>query len=63
MPSRQQWEYKVVDLSSTWTPFSGKKSRNPEETLNELGSDGWELVDTLAEGGGNTQALVFKRPI
>lgn len=62
MPSAQQWEYKVIDVSQSWSPLKGMQTRSPEELLNELGSDGWELVDTLSEGGGNTQSLVLKRP-
>jgi hypothetical protein len=59
MSERQQWEYKVVDLS---TSFLGKSVKNPEEELNELGREGWELVEDLSEASGNTQSLVFKRP-
>ncbi|WP_267639983.1 DUF4177 domain-containing protein [Haloarchaeobius amylolyticus] len=58
MSPNQQWEYKVVELSSS---FFGHETKVDEESLNELGAEGWELVETLSEGGGNTQALVFKR--
>jgi hypothetical protein len=59
MTDRTRWEYKVVDLS---TSFLGKSVKNPEERLNELGADGWELVEDLSEASGNSQSLVFKRP-
>ncbi|WP_323676507.1 DUF4177 domain-containing protein [Halorubellus sp. PRR65] len=59
MSTRQQWEYKVVDLS---TSFLGKSVEDPEDRLNELGRDGWELVEDLSEASGNSQSLVFKRP-
>ncbi|WP_439026808.1 DUF4177 domain-containing protein [Haloarchaeobius sp. DT45] len=58
MSPNQQWEYKVVDLSSS---FFGRETKVDEESLNELGAQGWELVETLSEASGNTQALVFKR--
>ena len=45
-PPRPVWEYKVVgDLS--------------EQHLNELGSQGWEIVSTVVDGG--VFAIYLKR--
>ena len=45
-----QWEYKFIDLS-----------RNVESEFNQLGSEGWELVQTTVLAGDWT-GHYFKRP-
>ena len=39
-----------------------KEAADPIEQLNELGNDGWELVESIEYSGGGTKFLVFKRP-
>jgi len=38
------------------------EAEDPEAALNELGAQGWELVETVEYVGGGTKFLVFKRP-
>lgn len=46
----QKWEYKIVD-------------RWDEKTFNQLGENGWELVNITAEGEFTRhQYAAFKRP-
>ncbi|WP_276270654.1 DUF4177 domain-containing protein [Haloarcula litorea] len=56
---RTTWEYETL------RPVRGstkKEPVDPAEELNELGSEGWELVDTVDYVGGGTKFLVFRRP-
>lgn len=55
-----QWEYKIVELSGGGLFGGGEEPT--EASLNELGGDGWELVDTVDYVGGGTKYLVLKRP-
>jgi hypothetical protein len=51
-----RWEYKQLGLSN----------HRAEEEMNKLGSDGWELVSTVLDGGGMGPVMVvafFKRPV
>ena len=41
--SKYDWEYKVIKLSSS-------SANSAEEVLNELGSEGWELVTFQPHG-------------
>lgn len=40
-----------------------KEAVDPTDELNELGREGWELVDTIDFTGGGTKLLVLKRPL
>lgn len=53
-----RWEYRTVRPPREATK---KEITDPESLLNELGSDGWELVSTLEYVGGGTKFLVLKR--
>lgn len=62
-----KWEYKTIKLKTKG--FSGGNFDESEldEMMNELGSDGWELVagfDT-SKGTGETRdvVIIFKRQI
>ncbi|MHB9285924.1 hypothetical protein ACKVMT_02655 [Halobacteriales archaeon Cl-PHB] len=57
--SRQRWEYRAVKPPREPTK---KEASDPTTPLNDLGADGWELVDTIDYVGGGTKLLVFKRP-
>jgi hypothetical protein len=69
----QKWEYKVINTQRSAGFFSSYKwDIEVEEMLPELGEEGWELVNVIAEssawGENNTGATtdekwVFKRPI
>ncbi len=54
-----QWEYETVRPERDATK---KEAVDPKETLNELGSEGWELTETITYEQGGTKYLVFKRP-
>lgn len=63
----QKWEYKVVTQEAKAKKFLKRNgSETATETLNELGQEGWELVDTVplsaTQGldlAGTTSAFVF----
>jgi hypothetical protein len=47
MGANTRWTYKVVDVKPS---FLGFKAENIQETLNQLGTQGWELVNILNIG-------------
>lgn len=49
---KQQWEYK------TWK-YESWKDGSPEEEINKLGAEGWELSVGFQNGG--SMLLIFKR--
>ncbi len=61
-----KWEYKVIKLATTG--FAGGKLNEAqlEAFMNELGSQGWELVSTFdtnqAYGETRDVVVIFKRP-
>ncbi len=55
----RQWEYETLRPPRESTK---KEARDPKAELNELGAEGWELVETVEYTGGGTKYLVFKRP-
>lgn len=55
-----RWEYKTLRPPREATK---KESADPNVRLNELGDDGWELVDTVEYVGGGTKFMIFKRPV
>ncbi len=57
MPT-ERWEYETL------RPPRGsgrKEATDPKEALNELGEEGWELVDSIDYAGGGTKYLILKR--
>jgi len=54
-----QWEYETLRPARDATK---KEAADPKTRLNELGAEGWELVETISYEGGGTKYLVFKRP-
>jgi len=77
----QQWEYATIDLREQASGFrgiineaTGDGTGPSNESLNKLGKDGWELVETVegsaddmsighATEGSKTNILIFKRPV
>nr|WP_308203539.1 hypothetical protein [Halobium salinum] len=57
--SAEAWEYRV--LRPPREPAK-KEARDPTTEFNELGSDGWKLIETVDYVGGGTKFLVFRRP-
>ena len=51
-----QWEYRIVENSdASWTQIT--------EMLNDLGSQGWELVSVRGKKPGKLKVFYFKRPL
>ena len=49
-----QWEYRIVENSdASWTQIT--------EILNDLGSQGWELVSVRGKKPGKLKVFYFKR--
>ena len=59
MSGQTQWEYETLRPPRGSTK---KEATDPKPALNDLGEEGWELVDTVEYVGGGTKYLVFKRP-
>lgn len=55
----RRWEYRTLTPPRADTQ---KEAVDPTDELNELGEEGWELVDTIDYTGGGTKFLVLKRP-
>ena len=54
------WEYKVIKTDKKF--WSGGDKINPEQMLNDLGRDGWELISVIPlsqQGAGLTTGLQF----
>jgi hypothetical protein len=60
MVETTQWEYRSLTLGSFWSP---PKDEEVEEYLNELGAEGWEVVNAFAQHNSNQFRIVLKRPL
>lgn len=58
----QQWDYKTINPSESYAGLE-VLAKDPESALNQLGDDGWELVETVEENIGKTKYLIFRRPV
>lgn len=56
----QQWEYKTLEPPKGLTK---RETVDPTDELNRLGTEGWELTETISYDGSATKLLVFKRPV
>ena len=54
----ERWEYKVIDIIPQ---ISGRPGEKVEQTLNELGTEGWELVSALRANLMEPTRLYLKR--
>ncbi|MBX0296824.1 DUF4177 domain-containing protein [Haloarcula nitratireducens] len=54
----KRWEYETLRVPRGETK---KESEDPKTELNELGAEGWRLVETVDYTGGGTKFLVFER--
>ena len=56
-----RWEYKVETLGSV---FSNPKDDEIEESLNEWGEQGWEIIGVYQSSSGSPKTrIVAKRPL
>jgi hypothetical protein len=63
--TRMQWEYvvKVIETEQAWLKNDKLDAPRFSEYLNEMGSDGWELVSCVVGGLNNVAWFaVLKRP-
>ncbi|MFC7154760.1 hypothetical protein ACFQPA_04735 [Halomarina halobia] len=60
MNDPQRWEYETLRPPREATKH---EAADPSEELNELGTEGWELVCSVDYAGGGTKYLVLKRPL
>jgi hypothetical protein len=56
----KQWEYRVQTVGGF---FSGVKTDELEELLNEWGEEGWEVVSTHIIENANKINVIAKRPL
>jgi hypothetical protein len=56
-PVRQTWEYRVMSIS-------GQSAEGTVPQMNQLGTDGWELVNMVIDSSGGRPYYLyyFKRP-
>jgi hypothetical protein len=59
MSEQMQWEYRIVSVSAWW----GVNDQALEARLNELGQDGWEVVNALGSPNNTKVIVVAKRPL
>jgi hypothetical protein len=57
---KKKFEYKILEV--TYGTFSGKPEIDLEATLNQLGSQGWELV-SAPHSHGTVASFILKREI
>jgi hypothetical protein len=60
----QKWEYLLIEIflaPDRNAPAENKKATKVQEKMNELGSEGWELV-AATESHSPEIFLYFKRP-
>lgn len=57
MSEHQRYEYRTVDLTA-----SDFQNGDPEATLNDLASEGWQVVDACI-AHGTTVGYVLERPL
>lgn len=57
----KKFEYKIMEIPTN--AWNGKPKIDIEATLNQLGSEGWELVLIQQRYDGATPVLIFKREI
>lgn len=54
----ERWEYKVIDVTPQ---IAGRPGEKVEETLNQMGGEGWELVAALRASLLEPTRLYLKR--
>ncbi len=55
-----EWEYRAVRPPRESTK---KEASDPTDQLNDLGSDGWRLAETVDYVDGGTKYLLMERPV
>jgi hypothetical protein len=60
MAESNQWEYLAMSVGSFWNM---PNDEDLESALNELGQDGWEVVNAFAQRASNKVRVIAKRPL
>lgn len=55
-----QWEYRVLSVGTFW---SEPKDEDLESALDQLGEDGWEVINLITHYATNKVRVVAKRPL
>ena len=58
MAESNQWEYLAMSVGSFWNM---PNDEDLESALNELGQDGWEVVNAFAQRASNKVRVIAKR--
>ncbi len=56
------WEYKVEHIKTAGAT-NLVMSKKDQDSINSLGSEGWELVEAVPTVNGRTIIMFFKRPL
>ena len=60
MPDRTKWEYRIEEVGSFW---KGTKLEEVEDFLNQLGEEGWEVINLHSPENSNKLWITIKRPL
>jgi hypothetical protein len=55
-----QWEYRIDEVGSFW---KNTKPEDVEDYLNQLGEEGWEVVNLHSPQNSNKLWVTIKRPL
>jgi len=55
-----QWEYRIETFGTYW---SRPKDENLQDTLDEWGEEGWDVISVYAASTGERITVVAKRPL
>ncbi|MBU6199364.1 MAG: DUF4177 domain-containing protein [Xanthomonadaceae bacterium] len=58
----EAWRYKVLAIPIPASFLGRPKADELQQSLDEAGRDGWELVNIFQYGTMTTPTLIFKRP-
>ncbi len=58
----KKWEYQVVNVTIAFKPLAGSE-RKLQSKCEELGKEGWELVNFQNYDKGAKVMLIFKREV
>jgi hypothetical protein len=55
-----QWEYRALTVGTFW---NDPKDEDLENELNQLGQEGWEVINVLTHHSTNKYRVIAKRPL
>ena len=60
MAEQTKWEYRITEVGSFW---KGTKPEDIEDYLNQLGDEGWEVINLHHPENSNKVWVTIKRPL